>query len=109
MERGTRAEDLAAALEEELGISRRRAELIARDQVLAANAALTKQQHQDAGVEQYEWSTASDDRVRPEHERVNGHVFRWDGEGAPGAGVKGASAHPGEAIQCRCVALPHFG
>lgn len=107
--RGTRAEDLAAALEEELGISQRRAQLIARDQVLAANAALTQQQHRDAGVEQYEWSTSGDDRVRPEHERANGQVFRWDGGGAPGAGVKGEAAHPGEAIQCRCVALPHFG
>lgn len=107
--RGVRAEDLAAALEEELGISQRRAQIIARDQVLAANAQLTRQQHTDAGVEEYEWSTSGDDRVRPEHERANGQIFRWDGGGAPGAGVKGASAHPGEAILCRCVALPHFG
>lgn len=107
--RGTRAEALAETLQDELGISQRRAELIARDQILAANAALTRQQHQDAGVDEYEWSTSGDDRVRPEHEHANGKIFRWDGSGAPAAGVKGASAHPGEAILCRCVALPHFG
>lgn len=103
---GERVESLATRIGEELGIARRRAETIATDQVLTANARVTQERHRAAGVTRYEWSTSSDDRVRPEHERIDGRVFEWSSQGAPGAGIRGEPAHPGEAIRCRCVAIP---
>lgn len=105
---GQRAEELAQVIEAEFGIGRRRAETIAVDQILTANARVTQERHQQAGVRRYEWNTSADDRVRPEHERVDGEVFDWSGPGAPGAGTGGGSAHPGEAIRCRCTAIPVF-
>jgi SPP1 gp7 family putative phage head morphogenesis protein len=107
-ESGMRVETLRRRIQEETGIARRRAELIAEDQVLGANAALHRQRAAAAGVRRYEWSTSQDERVRPEHARLEGRVFDLDGPGAPGAGVNGEPAHPGEAIRCRCVSIPVF-
>jgi SPP1 gp7 family putative phage head morphogenesis protein len=107
-ESGMRVETLRRRIGEETGIARRRAELIAEDQVLKANAALHTQRMAAAGVRRYEWSTSRDERVRPEHARLEGRVFDLDGPGAPGAGLRGEPAHPGEAIRCRCVKIPVF-
>lgn len=97
---GRRAESIAEDLEEILGEgSERRAELIARDQVLTLNAQITRERQTAADIEKYVWTTSGDERVRDEHEALDGEVFSWD-EGDPEEG------HPGEAINCRCVAFP---
>src|SRR5699024_8984246 len=105
---GMRVETLRGRIQREHGVARRRAELIARDQVLTANADLHHQRQEAAGIERYEWDTSQDERVRPSHRRVHGETFSWDSAGAPGVGTGGGSAHPGEPINCRCVAIPLF-
>lgn len=77
----------------------RRAKLIARDQTSKLNSALNQQRQQNLGVEEYIWRTAGDDRARANHASKNGKVFRWD---APPKDT----GHPGQDIQCRCVAVP---
>jgi SPP1 gp7 family putative phage head morphogenesis protein len=72
--------------------------LIARDQTLKLNSAITKDRHIAAGISEYTWSTSLDDRVRPEHEALEGTKHSWDAPPEPG--------HPGEDFQCRCVAIP---
>ncbi len=79
-------------------VSDSRAELIARDQVLSLNAQITAQRQQDAGITEYVWTTSQDERVRPEHEALEGQTFSWDDPPDEG--------HPGEAVMCRCVAFP---
>tara|TARA_R110000851_G_scaffold96792_2_gene209925 strand:+ start:12765 stop:13502 length:738 start_codon:yes stop_codon:yes gene_type:complete len=77
----------------------KRAKLIARDQSSKLNSAITQQRSQNLGVEEYIWRTAGDERVRESHRSKNGKVFRWDDPPKD-------TGHPGQDIQCRCVAQP---
>ena len=95
---GLRVEDLAELIGERVDVSLSRATLIARDQTLKLNGALNALRQTEAGVESYTWSTSRDERVRESHAELEGETFSWDDAPEPG--------HPGEDIQCRCVAIP---
>lgn len=95
---GLRVEELKARLLERGDVSEARAELIARDQTLKLNGAVTQIRQENAGVTEYIWSTSKDERVRDTHAALEGTRWSWDA--APEVG------HPGEDFQCRCVALP---
>lgn len=103
---GMRVETLAKRLEDELGIAKRRARLIGRDQVLKANAKLTQDRMQAAGFKRYRWSSGTDARVRPMHRELDGQVFSWDDP--PVTNPQGDRNHPGQDYQCRCGAIPVF-
>lgn len=75
-----------------------RAQLIARDQIGKFNGQLTKQRQTGIGVEEYDWATSRDARVRPSHAALDGKRFSW--KKPPDVG------HPGEDYQCRCSAIP---
>jgi len=77
----------------------KRAKLIARDQSSKLNSALSQQRQQNLGVEEYVWKTSGDERVRENHKSKNGKTFRWDKPPKD-------TGHPGQDIQCRCVAQP---
>lgn len=81
-----------------LMMEKKRAVLIATDQVGKLNGRITQYQQQSIGVEEYIWRTAGDRRVRPRHVARNGVKFRWDKPPDDG--------HPGQPIRCRCVADP---
>ena len=89
------------------GTNRKQAQFYARDQMAKLNADLTKEQQQDAGVEEYMWSDSGDQRVRCRHEELNGTKHKWN---EPPVVDKrtGRKAHPGKDYRCRCVALPVF-
>ncbi len=87
------------------GISRRRAELIARDQTAKLNGQIQKAQQQDAGITEYIWCTTGDERVRKSHKNLNGKKFSWDN---PPVNSDGRRCHPGEDFQCRCIGRPVF-
>lgn len=72
---------------------------ITRDQTNKLYGKLTESRQQQAGINEYEWDTSEDDRVRPTHEIKQGHKFRWDSPPSD-------TGHPGHDIQCRCVAIP---
>lgn len=96
---GRRWEDIAGDLEARFGVSQSRAALIARDQVGKFYGALQEVRQTTLGIDGYFWETAGDERVREEHQVLQGKRFTW----AQGAGEEG---HPGEAINCRCTASP---
>lgn len=73
-----------------------RAKMIARDQTSKTIGALTKGRHQQIGIQEYEWSTAGDERVRSNHSVLNGTIRRWDS----------SDLKPSEEPMCRCVAIP---
>ncbi len=77
----------------------KRAKLIARDQSSKLNSVLNQQRQQNLGVEEYVWRTSGDERVRENHRAKNGKTFRWDKPPKD-------TGHPGQDIQCRCVAQP---
>ncbi len=95
-----RAESIAKDLERQLDdVTASQCELIARDQVLTLNALITKERQGACGIEEFIWTTSGDERVREEHEALDGETFSWeDGDAEEG--------FPGEPIQCRCVAYP---
>ena len=103
---GGRTEDLAPMLQHRLGIGVRHASLIARDQGNKLSSRVENHLLQSAGVNQYRWRTMRDQRVRDEHDHLEGQVFDMAGPGAPGADTGGGPAHPGEAINCRCYREP---
>jgi len=48
-------------------VSESRAQLIARDQIAKINADITEMRQKELGIEEYEWMTSRDERVRPDH------------------------------------------
>lgn len=87
------------------GVSRRRAELIARDQTAKLNGQIQRAQQQDAGITEYIWCSTGDERVRKSHKNLNGKKFSWND--AP-VNSDGRKCHPGEDYQCRCIGRPVF-
>jgi SPP1 gp7 family putative phage head morphogenesis protein len=92
---------LGERLDKEFGFGERRAELIAQDQLGSLYGQFNRDRQRSVGVRSYIWRTMGDDRVRDEHEAIEGEEFTWD-EGHP---VEG---HPGEPIACRCTAEPVY-
>lgn len=98
LQEGASFHTIAETIEKSFGITRRRAKNIARDQTAKLNASLTKLRQQELGVDEYEWQTSGDERVRATHRHNDGKIFRWDDPPATG--------HPGTDVNCRCVAIP---
>lgn len=92
-------------IQAETGVAKRRADLIARDQVATMNMQVTKQRADDLEIKQFKWRTMEDQRVRgnpsgkypkanPSHFARNGKVYNW----SDGAGPR--DTFPGQAINC---------
>lgn len=79
--------------------TKKRAKLIARDQTQKVNAAITQGRQENLGVTEYIWRTSSDERVRESHKSKNGKRFKWSDPPKD-------TGHPGQDIQCRCIAEP---
>jgi SPP1 gp7 family putative phage head morphogenesis protein len=93
-ENGNSIQDI---LSREFDISKNRAKLIARDQTAKINSDLYEHRAVANGSYKYIWRTSADERVRSEHQKLNGKKFRWD-EGSPCCG------HPSSDVNCRCLA-----
>ena len=99
------------------GLSDKHCKLLARDQMGKLNGQITESQMQEIGLDLYVWSTSYDDRVRDSHALMEGLLCRWDNasvcsydngktwEPRPSGAV---DLHPGQDIQCRCVALAFY-
>ncbi len=96
---GNSVKTLRAELQKQFGISGRRAQLIARDQIGKFNGNLTRIRQQQAGITEYIWRTSHDERVRPLHRSLDGKRYTW----GKATGAEGGAA-PGEPVQCRCWA-----
>ena len=72
---------------------------ITRDQTNKTIGGLSEIRQRQVGVSRYTWRTAQDERVRPTHMLNNDRGFEWS-QPPPITG------HPGNDIQCRCIALP---
>lgn len=101
--------DISKNIQAETGVAKRRADLIARDQVATMNMQVTKQRAADLEIKQFVWRTMEDQRVRgnpsglypkakPSHYARNGKTYNW----SDGAGAR--DTFPGQAINCRCYA-----
>lgn len=91
-------------------VSRRKAELLARDQTSKLTAALNQHRQESIGIDSYIWRTSKDQRVvgnpaglypkgndkHGNHWKREGKVFKWSDPPYDG--------HPGMAINDRCTA-----
>lgn len=102
---GKPSTNIVKDLQEQYGIDKRHAKLIARDQTAKLNSEITQHQQKDAGVSRYKWSTSLDERVRDSHADLEGKIFSWDD---PPETDGGRRCNPGEDYQCRCCAIPVF-
>ena len=98
LQAGTLNDTLADELKTIKGVTDSRAKLIARDQLGKINSRLSQVRQQSLGITHYYWSTSHDERVRARHRRWDGDLIAWDSPTIDG--------HPGQAIQCRCTAIP---
>lgn len=98
MQTGQSTRSMAKEISSRFGVTKRRAELIARDQVSKLNGQLTQLRHKEAGVKKYRWRTSRDERVRATHAAREGKIYSWNSPPSDG--------HPGEPINCRCSAEP---
>lgn len=111
LERGLRVEEIMADLQQQFGFDQRRAELIARDQTLKLSGQLQEERQTQAGIKRYVWTTSGDERVREDHERLDGQVFSWDDPPITNwsevqRGKPARRGHPGSDYNCRCSADP---
>ena len=92
------AKDLIAEIQAITEKEKRRAELIARDQLGKLHGQINRRKQEALGIGEYEWETSHDERVRDSHRELQGKVFSWNKPPPEG--------HPGYPIRCRCIALP---
>lgn len=98
-------------------LSDKHCKLLARDQMGKLNGQITEAQMTEVGLDMYVWSTSYDDRVRDSHAVMEGLLCRWDDASVcsydngktwvsrPSGAI---DLHPGQDIQCRCVALAFY-
>jgi len=102
--RGLRVEVLREQIQKRFGVSRSKADLLARDQTNKLNAQLTELRQTSLGIEKYRWRTSLDEDVRKMHADLEGTVHSWNDP--PVTNSAGDRNHPGEDYQCRCWAEP---
>lgn len=91
-------------LEEEVGISKNKAQFIAVDQAGTILGQMTAERHRQIGVDKFKWLTSHDERVRDSHKALGNEIFSYDNPPI----VNGRVVLPGEDYRCRCVAIPVF-
>ncbi len=107
---GSSIETIAKRIDQSFGVGESRARLIARDQAEKLNAQVTQDAFSAAGLTEYKWLTARDERVRDgvpsgagNHKILDGTIQSWTNP--PDTGGSEGRNHPGVAINCRCIAI----
>lgn len=111
-EKGFDQQALVKELEGRFKVANNRARFIARDQTGKIIGQLNQARQTDLGINSYTWQTSEDERVvgthggaypdgtpgHMDHFSRNGKTFLWS--------VPPGDGHPGQAFNCRCVAIP---
>lgn len=113
--KGRSGRSIIQQIQEVYPVTENKARLIARDQSNKVNGDLTRERQTAQGIRGYRWRTVGDGAVRESHKERNGKVYAWRPEDVgkrldSGEVMLDPEAedigHPGEDIQCRCVADP---
>lgn len=105
--RGLHSTVISKDIRDKMGVSEKRAMLIARDQTNKLHGELNELRQTNLGIEEYYWRDAGDGRVRDRHITLaaasdGGKKYRWDDP--PVIREPDVRGHPGEDYQCRCQA-----
>jgi SPP1 gp7 family putative phage head morphogenesis protein len=95
--------DLSKELQRRYGITRRRSELISRDQNAKANATMTRVRQQSIGIDTAVWKHSHAGKTpRPSHLAADGQEYKVK----EGMLLDGKMTWPGVEINCRCFSRP---
>ncbi|CAM0040178.1 head morphogenesis [Vibrio phage K435] len=110
MRAGMRPSAINQQLQDQFGVTERRARVISRDQVSKASNGLAKKRMESSGFKYFQWIDSKDSRVRSRHRHIANKVTKY------GKGIysfsdlplndKGIPIAPSDDIQCRCVMRP---
>ena len=104
---GRKLSDLTDDLQEQFGVSRRRAALIARDQNNKATATLTRVRQLEAGIDEAIWvHSGGGHEPRPSHAKAGRDRTRYKVSEGWFDPHEQKFIFPGELINCRCVSRP---
>ena len=96
---------LTKGLQKIHGVTRRRAQFIARDQNNKATAVMTRARHLELGITKAKWlHSAGGKQPREAHRHFSGQVY--DIREGHDFGDGNGPVWPGTAINCRCVSVP---
>jgi len=101
---GKRPEQLADIVLHEFDVSVNKAKFLARQETSLFTHTLKRARYSDVGINEYEWSTSQDERVRRHHKELNGKRYYYSTP--PVVNEKGERKHPGMDWGCRCVDIP---
>lgn len=93
--------DLAADLDNALGLGRTRSLLIASDQTTKLSSTLDRERQQEIGIDKFIWRHSGKVHFRPEHKARDGNIYAWDDNDLDGD-------LPGVAINCGCKAQAYL-
>ncbi|AUS00750.1 head morphogenesis domain protein [Vibrio phage 1.278.O._10N.286.54.E8] len=110
MRSGMRPSAINKQLQDQFGVTERRARVISRDQVSKASNGLAKKRMESSGFKYFQWIDSKDSRVRSRHKHIANKVTKY-GKGIYSfsdlpIGEQGVPVAPGQPIQCRCVMRP---
>jgi SPP1 gp7 family putative phage head morphogenesis protein len=102
--RGATVQEVVASLRTTTKTVRSRVRYEVEDGTNDLDVSVAEETQRAAGLDEYIWVTMGDSRVRREHRALDGKRQSWNSP--PAAGPGGARAHPGQAPNCRCRAMP---
>lgn len=110
MRAGLRPSAIQQQLQDQFGVTKTRARMIARDQTSKATNGLARKRMQASGLEYFRWLDSSDQRVRARHRSISNKITMY------GKGIykfsdlplndKGEPIFCGDEVNCRCVPIP---
>lgn len=106
-EQGFRAEGLAERIRNEYGVSKSRADLIARQETNNFMANYRAARSADAGLKRYQWYCVRDSNTRKDHLALHGKLFYYAKPPITDTRT-GARNNPGQDFRCRCVDRPYI-
>lgn len=107
---GGRFEDMLDTVMKTVGVTKRKAYFIARQETKLMLASLKGSRLTQAGAKRYRWKCVAGSAkhpVRPRHKALDGQIFAWSNP--PRTSEDGEPArynNPGEDYNCRCLAIP---
>ena len=105
VQEGYRASNLLGVIDAERGVSDRHALFIAKQETSLMVSTYRDSRYQEAGVQEYIWSTSKDSRVRPDHKKLDGKKFSFNDPPITDS-ITSARNNPGYDSGCRCIAIP---
>lgn len=110
---GSSLNEINKSLVSKFNISRNRASVIARTEIAKLHSSVIREEYLKLGIENYQWHTSDDERVRASHKVLNKKICNWndptvykndmnDKAWKKRSSISAVEKQVGEDYQCRC-------